>query len=98
MPSHRLLSYPRRIAAIHCPHTLAAQSGQFTLPQRVRDPEQEVALLQAWDGEKEKYELQGLSQRRVIINADITHTIPTTRTRENMPATYLRSAATSGIA
>ena len=37
---------------------LAAQSEQFTLSQRVRDLEAEVANAKAWDAEKQRYQLQ----------------------------------------
>jgi hypothetical protein len=37
---------------------LAAQSDQFTLLERVRELEKEVARLEAWNAEKDRYELK----------------------------------------
>jgi hypothetical protein len=37
---------------------LAAQSDQFTMLERVRNLEAEIARLKAWDSEKGKYELK----------------------------------------
>ena len=37
---------------------LAAQDERSTLVQRIRDLEQEVARLRAWDAEKQRYELK----------------------------------------
>jgi hypothetical protein len=39
---------------------LAAQSDQFSLLDRIRDLEKEIADLKAWDAEKQRYELKGL--------------------------------------
>src|SRR6266481_9965231 len=39
---------------------LAAQAEQFMLLQRVRDLEEEVTSLKAWDAEKEGYELTSI--------------------------------------
>jgi hypothetical protein len=39
---------------------LAAQSDQFSMLERVRDLETEIARLKAWDGEKGKYKLQDI--------------------------------------
>ena len=39
---------------------LAAQSDQFSMLERVRDLETEIARFKAWDSEKEKYELKDI--------------------------------------
>src|ERR1700731_4790349 len=48
---------------------LAAQSNQFTLLQKVRDLEAQIADLKAWDAEKNRYELaeiaSGIFTRRL---------------------------------
>jgi hypothetical protein len=36
---------------------LSAQSDQFSLIQKIRDLEEEIARVKAWEAEKEKYEL-----------------------------------------
>lgn len=41
-------------------NALTAQADQFTLLNRVRDLETEVAELKAWDAEKDKYELTNI--------------------------------------
>jgi hypothetical protein len=39
---------------------IAAQSNQFTLLQRIGELEKEIANLEAWTAEKERYELKGV--------------------------------------
>src|SRR5436309_8136487 len=38
-------------------NALAAQAEQFTMIQRVRELEQEIAQIKAWEEEKQRYEL-----------------------------------------
>ncbi|HET7083785.1 MAG TPA: hypothetical protein VFI23_03380 [Rhizomicrobium sp.] len=42
---------------------LAAQSEQFSLLQKIRGLEEEIARVKAWEGEKVKYELRELQPR-----------------------------------
>ena len=44
------------LAAQHA--ALAAQSDQFTLLQRIRELEEQTAKLEAWEAEKQRYELK----------------------------------------
>lgn len=57
---------------------LTAQSEQFSLLDKIRKLEEEVARVKAWEGEKQKYELKEVTPRSFayVIKADARGTEP----------------------
>lgn len=59
-------------------NALTAQSDQFTLLQRIRELEEQIANLKAWDAEKQRYELKRLPSGALVytLKAEISGTEP----------------------
>jgi hypothetical protein len=58
--------------------TLAAQSAQFALLERIRELEAEVAKVKAWDAEKQRYQLAdvGLGSLAYVLKPEAQGTEP----------------------